>query len=218
VNGSTWRGAVDFEPSAHADNGVTDWNEANAQSILGTNGITIIPEYRRGPLGIKGEVSMTTNKLNSQNVDTTKYFWSATQVDQSSMIAAVRLDYLLPTGVGLFGKFKMAGWQDGVDTSITTDNLAMDDSEVYLGASYQLTDEIGILGGYKTLGYLNKGDGTDPNAKTYDFRGGMVFAEVKANVGGVDVGVAYEKVDGEDKIASTKTNDMRLKGTVEVKI
>jgi|GEM_PF-3209283 len=213
-NGATWKGAVDYEPSAHAANDITDWNEANAQNIIGTSGITVIPEYRSGPLGVKGEISMTSNNLNSQNVDTAKYWWSAAKVDQSASLMAVRGDYLLPMGVGLFGKVKMVSSKDGADKTITTDNVAMDDQEVYAGASYQLTDEIGVLGGYKTLSYVTKVGGT----KTYNFQGSMLFAEVKANVGGVDAGIACEMVDGKDKVASAKVSDMRLKGTVEIKI
>ena len=220
TNGSTWRGDVGFTPSVFADNGITDWNETNYQNIVGTNGITFIPEYRKGALGVKGELSYMGNKLNSQNVDMTKYFWSAAKVNQSSLLGAVRVDYLLPygNGVGLFGKAKMFNWSDGVDTTLATDDLSMADTEMYAGANYQLTDEIGLTGGYKTLAYVNKGTGANQDTKTYDFSGGMVFAEVKANVGGVDIGCAYEKVDGTDAVASAVTKDMRLKATVEVKI
>lgn len=228
-NGSTWRGDVGFTPAigpnlsaGFVDNGITDWNETSYQSIVGTNGITLIPEYRAGALGIKGELSYTGNKLNSQSVDTAKYFWSAAKVNQSSLLGAVRVDYLLPygNGVGLFGKAKMVTWSDGVDTTIATDDLSLADTEMYAGASYQLTDEIGLTGGYKTLAYVNKGTGLNQDTKTKDFSGGMVFAEVKANVGGVDIGCAYEKVDGTDNAPATPvtTKDMRFKATVEVKI
>jgi opacity protein-like surface antigen len=216
TNGSTWRGDAGFTPSPFADNGITDWNETFYYNCVGTNGITVVPEFRKGALGIKGEVSVMSNGLNSQSVDVAKYWWSAPRVNQSSNLAAVRADYLLPFGNGLniFGKYKMANFTDGVDTSIPADDQAMNDSEIYAGASYQLTDEIGLTGGYKTLGYVNKLADT----KTYDFSGGMVFAEVKANVGGVDMAWAYEKVDGKDAISSAITKDMRIKATAEIKI
>jgi len=216
TNGSTWKGDVGYTPSPFADNGITDWNETFYYNCIGTNGGTIVPEFRRGALGLKGEVSVMQNGLNSQSVDTTKYFWSAAKVNQSSLLGAVRVDYLLPVGTGLniFGKYKMANWSDGVDTSIATDDLAMNDTEMYAGASYQLTDELGLTGGYKTLAYVNK----TADTKTYDLSGGMVFAEVKANVGGVDMAWAYEKVDGTENVSSAKVKDMRIKATVEVKI
>jgi hypothetical protein len=220
VNGSTWKGDVGFTPSGHVDNNFTDWNEAQYYNIIGTNGITFIPEFRSGPLGIKGEVSYGSNKLNSQNVDTAKYVGSAPRVDESSYLVAARGDYLIPfgTGLGVFGKVKMTNWKDGVNKNIGTDDVAMEDTEIYAGASYQLTDEIGLTGGYKLLNYLSKGNGTSASAKTYELQAGMIFAEVKANVGGVDMALFVEKVDGEDKVTSADVNDMRLKGTVEVKI
>jgi hypothetical protein len=220
VNGSTWKGDVGYTPAVgnFVDNGITDWNETNYQTCAGLRGITVIPEFRRGALGIKGELSSMSNDLNSQNVDTTKYWWSAAKVNQSTILAAVRADYLLPYGIGIFGKVKMVCWSDGVDTSIATDDLSMADTEIYAGASYQLTDEIGLTGGYKTLAYVDKGDGANQDTKTKDYGLGMIFAEVKANVGGADIGIACEKVDGKENVATTTVNDMRLKGTVEVKI
>jgi hypothetical protein len=218
VNGSTWDGNVGFTPSDHVDNGITDWNEPYYINIIGTTGFTVIPEFRRGPLGVKGEFSYTANKLNSQDVDTVKYFWSAPRVDQSGYLGAVRVDYLLPIGLDIFGKVKMVNNSDGVNTSIDTDNLAMNDTEIYGGVSFQLTDELGITGGYKNLNYVNKGNGLDEDVKTYELQAGMIFANVKYNVGGVDVGLAWEKVDGEDKIADADVDDMRFKGTVEIKI
>jgi hypothetical protein len=216
TNGSTWKGDVGYTPSAFADNGITDWNETFYNNCIGTNGITIVPEFRRGALGIKGEVSTMTNGLNSQSVDIAKYWWSAPKVNQSSMLGAIRVDYLLPfrNGLNVFAKYKMANSSDGVDTTIATDDLAMDDTETYAGASYQLTDEIGLTGGYKTLAYVNK----LASAKTYDFSGGMVFAEVKANVGGVDMAWAYEKVDGKENVGGATVKDMRIKATAEIKI
>lgn len=223
TNGSTWAGDVGYSPSANlfmVDNGITDWNETNYQSCIGLNGITIIPEYRAGALGVKGEVSVMSNGLNSQSVDTTKYFWSAAKVNQSSNLAAVRVDYLIPfrNGLNVFAKYKLANWSDGVDTSIATDDLAMNDTEMYAGAKYQLTDEIGVTGGYKTLAYISKGNGTSADTKTYDLSGGMVFAEVKANVGGVDMAWAYEKVDGKENVSGATVKDMRIKATAEIKI
>ena len=220
VNGSTWKDDVGYVPSPFADNGITDWNETNYQNCVGLRGATIVPEYRRGALGVKGEVSYMLNGLNSQSVDTAKYFWSAAKVDQSAMLGAVRVDYLLPvgTGLGVFAKYKLVTGSDGVDTTIATDNLALADTEIYAGASYQLTDELGLLGGYKSISYLSKGNGTDPEAKTYELGAAMVFAELKYNVGGVDIGCAYENISGTENVSSTKVNDMRLKATVEVKI
>lgn len=215
--GSTWRGFVNFTPSPVPTDEFTDWNEAHNVSIQGQNGLAFIPEFRRGALGIKGEVSMMQNGLNSQSVDIVKYPYSAPKVNQSNMLAAVRADYLLPLGNGLniFGKYKMNNWTDGVDTSIAADDIALEDTEMYAGTSYQLTDEIGLTGGYKTLSYINKLGGT----KNAEFAGGMVFAEAKVNVGGADIGWVYEKVDGENKLPTvTKVNDMRVKAYVEVNI
>ncbi len=231
TNGSTWKGNVGFTPTPFADNDITDWNEPYYVNIIGTNGITFIPEYRAGAFGLKGEVSYMSNKLNSQDVDIAKYFWhgpfpledppiltSRPRIDESAMLYAVRGDYLLPNGLNLFAKGKVFNWSDGVDTSIDTDNLSMDDTEIYAGASFQLTDEIGLTGGYKSINYINKGTGLDEDTKTYDLQAGMLFAEVKVNVGGADIGLAYEKVNGEDKITTADVDDMRLKATVEVKI
>ena len=220
VNGSTWKDDVGFVPSAHTDNGVTDWNETNYQTCIGLRGATIIPEYRRGALGLKGEVSYLQNGLNGQGVNATKYFWSAANVDQSWTLAALRADYLIPfaNGLNVFAKYKMYNMADGVNTSISTDNLSSADTEIYAGATYQLTDEIGLTGGYKTLNYVSKGNGVSADTKTYELDAGMIFAEVKANVGGADIGIAYEKVDGRDSVTSVSARDMRLKGTVEVKI
>lgn len=219
--GSTWAGRVTHTPSPVPTDEFTDWNEAHNESVMGKNGITFIPEFRRGALGVKGEVSMMSNKLNSQNVDLTKYpYVVTTEYDESWDLMAIRADYLLPirNGINVFGKYKVANWSNKYDSSIATDDYSKADTEIYAGASYQLTDELGLTGGYKTLGYVDKGNGTDKDVKTYELSAGMVFAEVKYNVGGVDIGIAYEKVDGEDKVTSDKVKDMRLKGTVEVKI
>jgi hypothetical protein len=218
VNGSTWDGNVGFTPSAHVDNGITDWNETYYYNIIGTNGFTLVPEFRRGPLGIKGEVSYTSNKLNSQDVDTTKYFWAAPRIDQSGMIYSVRADYLTPIGLNIFGKYKLVTMSDGVNTSIDTDNMSMNDTEIYGGVSLQLTDELGVTGGYKSLNYVNEGNGLDEDVTTYELNAGMLFAEVKYNVGGVDIGMAWEKVNGEEDVSGADVDDMRFKGTVEVKI
>jgi hypothetical protein len=108
---------------------------------------------------------------------------------------------------------------NGQDTSVAADDLSSADTEIYAGASYQLTDEIGLTGGYKTMAYVDKGNGTtDANIKTKDYGLGMVFAEVKANVGGTDIAWAYEKVDGKENVSAATVKDMRIKATVEVKI
>jgi hypothetical protein len=68
------------------------------------------------------------------------------------------------------------------------------------------------------MSYIDKGNGFNQDTKVHDISDGMIFAEVKANVGGADIGIACEKVDGKDNVTSTSVRDMRLKGTVEVKI
>jgi len=61
-----WNGHMDQVVALAADNDFTDFDERAAQSVIGWEGLTIVPRYSAGDLELQGEVSYITFDTNWQ--------------------------------------------------------------------------------------------------------------------------------------------------------
>lgn len=119
-----WNGTTQQTVSLITDNDNTDFDERAAETVIGWQGVTVVPRYTAGDLELQGELSYVTFDTNWQacggtdkDVDCAKYprqegihAWGlggdhrspyAPYQDRDLVIAALNANYLADVGTGL---------------------------------------------------------------------------------------------------------------------
>jgi len=195
------------------DNDFMDFNESPAESVIGWKGLTVLGKYEVSNTPMSLELTRVSYNNNWQNYSATGPLYNvfAAYQDRKTNIVAFKLNHNFQAMGGIDANFKLkrVDDKDGVNTSITTDDITVLDNGLSLSAGNQLFSQ---LYGTVSFGrYLRKnttGGVEVNNAKS------IYGVKLAYNLPGFEVGMLTQWIQG--FAGATKVQQYRMKTFAQV--
>jgi hypothetical protein len=195
------------------DNDFMDFNESPAESVIGWKGLTALAKYEASNSPMSLELTRVSYNNNWQNYSATGPLYNvfAASQDRKTNIFVFKVNHNFQAmgGIDANLKLKRVDDKDGVDTSITSDDIGVLDNGLTLSAGNQLASQ--LYGTVSVGRYLRKNTtgGVEVNNSKSIY--GVKFAY---NLPGFELGMLTQWIQG--YAGATKVQQYRMKTYAQV--
>lgn len=221
---NTWLGGSahdSYHQGVHrgADNDFIDFNESPVEQVIGWKGHTLLVNYEFADTPMSFEYTMIDYNNNWQGYNPSGPLsgWYALNQDRDTKIAVFKANHTFRVAGGLDTAFKYK-WvkdKDGRNTSLATDNTQTEDSGYSITVGNQLHDHV-----YGSLSYGRYSRDITDSGVNYENDKDILSAKVSYSLGGFEMGLLAQWIDGEGDPGRTGTrsdvSQYRLKATAQV--
>lgn len=221
---NTWLGGSahdSYHQGVHrgADNDYIDFNESPVEQVIGWKGHTLLVNYEIADTPMSFEYTMIDYNNNWQGYNPSGPLsgWYALNQDRETKIAVFKASHTFRIAGGLDTafKYKWVNDEDGRNTSVATDNTETEDSGYSITVGNQLHDHV-----YGSLSYGRYSRDITDSGVSYENDKDILSAKVSYSLGGFEMGLLAQWIDGEGDPGrtgtSTDVSQYRLKATAQV--